>query len=120
MMSDQTPSYLLDKNVIRRLLKGLLLLDKASAEEQLAVALWVKLRQVGCRLYMSTETAHLLAQFATYREVGLIVNSLGVLRAGRYFKRWARRLREHGFAREDAKILSMGTFGTDAEGSSLA
>jgi len=118
-MSGPTPRFLLDKNVIRRLGMGLLLLDKAGPEEQFTVALWLRLRQAGYRLYMSTETAHLLQQFSTYREVGLIQLTLGVLEAGRYFKRWAHRLREHGFTREDAKILSMGTFGTDAGGTIL-
>ena len=36
--------------------------------------------------------------------------------AGRYFKRWARRLRECGFNREDAKVLGLATYGTDAAG----
>jgi hypothetical protein len=42
-----------------------------------------------------------------------------VMQAGRYFKRWTRRLQEHGFTREDAKILGLGTFGTDEAGEIL-
>ena len=34
-------------------------------------------------------------------------------------ERWARRLQETGFTREDAKVLALGTFGTDAEGAVL-
>ncbi len=32
-----------------------------------------------------------------------------------YFKRWARRLRDYGFTREDAAILALGTFSTGNE-----
>ncbi len=39
--------------------------------------------------------------------------------AGKYFKRWARRLRQLGFTREDAKVLSLGTFSTDEAGDIL-
>lgn len=31
----------------------------------------------------------------------------------RYNKRWTRRLREYGFSAEDAKVLSLATFGSD-------
>ncbi|RIK39424.1 MAG: hypothetical protein DCC55_18095 [Chloroflexi bacterium] len=34
-----------------------------------------------------------------------------MLRPARYFKRWARRLRTHGFTSEDAKVLALATFG---------
>ena len=30
----------------------------------------------------------------------------------RYFKRWARRLRDYGFTREDTGVLAIATFGT--------
>jgi len=33
------------------------------------------------------------------------------LHPGRYFKRWACRLRDYGFTREDAKVLALGSFG---------
>jgi hypothetical protein len=107
--------YLLDKNVIRRLIKGLWLGDQAGVEEQLALALWFKLRAAGHALYMSVETAHILERLPAYREIGLVSNTVEVMEAGRYFKRWAHRLREQGFTREDAKVLSLATFGTDAK-----
>lgn len=118
-MSASTPRYLLDKNVIRRLIKGLWLGDRAGVEEQLALALWFKFRTAGHALYMSVETAHILAQLPAYREIGFVSNTIEVLEAGRYFKRWAFRLREQGFTREDAKVLSLATFGTDPEGQIL-
>jgi hypothetical protein len=42
-----------------------------------------------------------------------------VIQVTRYTRRWARRLREYGFTREDAAILSLGTFGTDLVGGIL-
>jgi hypothetical protein len=39
--------------------------------------------------------------------------TLPVFLPARYFKRWARRLRDEGFTREDAKVVALGTFGTD-------
>jgi hypothetical protein len=48
--------------------------------------------------------------------VRLFLNEVLVLRRGHYFQRWARRLREHGFTPEDAKILSYGTFGINPTG----
>jgi hypothetical protein len=35
------------------------------------------------------------------------------LQAGRYLRRWSRRLTEEGFSREDALILSYASFGFD-------
>jgi len=49
----------------------------------------------------------------------MFLKRVEVLYHGRYFKRWARRLREAGFTREDAKVLALGTFGTDTEGTVL-
>src|SRR5437870_2619578 len=41
------------------------------------------------------------------------------LQRGCYTRRWARRLHEHGFTREDAVVLSLGTFGTNLVGDML-
>jgi hypothetical protein len=41
------------------------------------------------------------------------------LESGRYLKRWARRLQEHNFTREDALILALTTYGTTAAGDIL-
>jgi hypothetical protein len=118
-MYELTPRYLLDKNVIRHLINGLRLPERMGAEEQLALAIWVRLRQSGSLLCMSVETSHILQRLPSYREIALVEKTVAVLEAGRYFKRWAHRLREHGFTREDAKVLSLGTFGTDAMGAIL-
>ena len=36
-----------------------------------------------------------------------------VAQSTRYFKRWARRLRDYGFTKEDAEVLALATFGTN-------
>lgn len=86
-MSDLTPRYLLDKNVIRHLINGLRLPERMGAEEQLAFAIWVKLRQSGSLLCMSVETSHILQRLPSYREIALVEKTVAVLEAGRYFKR---------------------------------
>ena len=45
---------------------------------------------------MSVETSHILQRLPSYREIALVEKTVPVLEAGRYFKRWAHRLREHG------------------------
>jgi hypothetical protein len=60
---------------------------------------------------------HILQQFArspAYAStIHFFLNQVEVAVSTRYFRRWARRLREHGFSREDAAILALATFGTD-------
>jgi hypothetical protein len=69
--------------------------------------------------FITIEAFNLLRRFTGQIEVGLFLEMVDVMQAGRYFKRWARRLREYGFTREDAKVLGLGTFGTDDTGSIL-
>ena len=42
-----------------------------------------------------------------------------ILLPGDYWRRWARRLQDVGFTREDARVLSLATFGTDTENTFL-
>jgi hypothetical protein len=44
----------------------------------------------------------------------VILNPVVVLNPGRYLRRWARRLREHGITREDAIIVAYASFGLDS------
>jgi hypothetical protein len=44
-----------------------------------------------------------------------LLTSLTALAPGRYLRRWARRLRDFGFGREDSVILAYGSFGVDAQ-----
>lgn len=106
--------YLLDKNVVRRIVEGLTHPDRLTDEEATAIALWRALRQLKSPMFISAETANIMGRFSTRREIRLFLDTVEVMYAGKYFKRWARRLREHGFTREDAKVLGLTTYGTDA------
>ncbi|RMF32416.1 MAG: hypothetical protein D6759_08450 [Chloroflexi bacterium] len=115
--------YLLDKNVIRRAIGGLVKIGAErtiSAEERESLVFVYQARQVGASLFMTPESFHVLQHIpGCPPEVDLILEAVQVIQPGRYVKRWARRLRKHSFTREDAKVLSLGTFGTDKVGSFL-
>ena len=118
-MSNPRPMCLLDKNIARRIIEGLSHPDALSDEEALVIALWRRLRQVGHRLFISIETVNILRVFSAYQEMQVFLTSVEPMEPTRYFKRWARRLRGYGFTGEDAKVLSLGTFGTDEAGQIL-
>jgi len=116
------PRYLLDKSVIRKALNGLVKIQRgiriaAMESEALAFIYWAQ--QVGAELFMTPESFHVLQRFHTRPEIELFLERIQVLSRSRYYKRWAHRLREYGFTREDAKVLSFGTFSTDEVGSFL-
>lgn len=123
-MSGQT-RLLLDKSVVRRYFEGVSGLARGLAlaeEEQQAVVLVHLARGKGQRLFLPIEAFNLLQahrhQIAP-AEMAMFLKRVEVLYHGRYFKRWARRLREQTFTREDAKVLALGTFGTDEAGQIL-
>jgi hypothetical protein len=64
---------------------------------------------------VTTETSNLIRAKHGESLAQLVLPKLRVLEKGRYFSRWARRLREHSFTYEDAKILSSASFGVDVE-----
>jgi hypothetical protein len=123
-MSDQM-RLLLDKNIVRRYFEGVSALGRGLTlvEEERRVILLVHLaRRKKRRLFISVEVFNLLrahGRQVSPAETLMFLKRGEVLYPGRYFKRWARRLRETGFTREDAKVLALGTFGTDAEGAVL-
>ncbi len=121
-MPSPTPVWLLDKNVVRRAIEGigaLLVAAPLTAEQSLAVRLLRRGKQANIPMRITPETANILSRRSNIREVSLFLNEVEVIQRGRYFKRWARRLREHSFTREDAKILSYGTFGLGPTGTVL-
>ncbi len=118
-MLSPMPTYLLDKNVVRRIVEGLTRPDRLTNEEATAIALWRALRESRTRMFISAEAANIMGRFSTWREVRLFLDTVETMYAGRYFKRWARRLREYGFTREDAKVLGLATYGTEAAGEIL-
>ena len=85
-------------------------------EEQQAVLLVHLARGKEQRLFLPVEAFNLLQahghQIAP-AEALMFLKRVEVLYPRRYFKRWARRLRERTFTREDAKVLALGAFGTD-------
>ncbi|MDH7487056.1 MAG: hypothetical protein QHJ81_12365 [Anaerolineae bacterium] len=108
------PTHLLDKNVARRIVEGLTHPDRLADEEAVALALWRALQGLGNRMFISLETANIMGRFSAWREIRLFLDTVETMYASRYFRRWARRLQEHGFTREDAKVLGLATYGTDA------
>jgi len=123
-MSGQT-HLLLDKNVVRRYFEGVSALARGltlTEEEQQAILVVHLAHRKGQRLFLPVEAFHLLQahrhQIAP-AETLMFLKRVDVLYPGRYFKRWARRLREKTFTREDAKVLALGTFGTDEAGQIL-
>jgi len=119
MMLSPVPTYLLDKNVVRRIIEGLIHPGRFTDEEATAIALWRALRQSKSPMFISAETANIMGWFSTWREIRLFLDTVETMYAGKYFKRWARRLQEYGFNREDAKMLGLATYGTDATGGIL-
>jgi hypothetical protein len=122
MRSNQQPTYLLDKNVIRRAITGIAGAQfgrPLTLEEDDCLSLLHEARKSNLHLFISIEAFNILQRLSKQLEVQVFLASTEILQAGRYFKRWARRLREHGFTREDAKILGLGTFGTDEAGELL-
>ena len=119
MMLSPMPTYLLDKNVVRRVIGGLIHHDRLTDEEATAIALWRALRESRTRMFISAERANIMGRFSTWREIRLFLDTVETMYASKYFKRWARRLREYSFTREDAKALGLATYGTDAAGEIL-
>jgi len=65
--------------------------------------------------YINEQILHLISMPRAFHVAQVLLPRLRVLKAGRYLRRWARRLREEGFGREDAVILSYASFGFDPE-----
>jgi hypothetical protein len=117
---------LLDKNVVRRGVNGLLRLARGQEpppEEEIALVLLQKAAIRECKLLVAQEIVHILVRKednGTTIAVQTFLRRISVLKRTRYFKRWARRLRRMNFTREDAKVLSLATFGTDEAGEILS
>lgn len=117
---------LLDKVTARFAVQGLLKLAEGrdlTEEELFTLDLLARSQPLTNHLFIAPPSANVawsLAQLPRYSGITTYFLSLvDVAQPARYFKRWARRLRDYGFAREDAAILALATFGTDQEGSFL-
>jgi len=113
------PSHLLDKSVARRMIEALHHLNVLSFEEEMVLDLWRQLETEKTRLFVPVAAMNILRRFAHLVEVRTFLAAVEPLGSGRYLRRWAHRLREHGFTREDALILALATFGTDSAGTIL-
>lgn len=110
---------LLDKNVARKFLQALEKKERGiapDASEQSAIqAIDAELAK-GKRLFIVPQTANVLrGYFEGNIKVESFLDRVEVIVSSKYYKRWARRLQAFGFTREDARVLSHATFGTDDE-----
>jgi len=109
-------SCLLDKNVVREALRGLMheTLGRTLPSRQVtSLAVIRVLIAYGRLLYITPELWHLLERPAHLPVARPFLPYLRRLQPGRYLKRWSRRLTEESFSREDALILSYASFGFD-------
>lgn len=107
---------LFDKGFIRRVLEGFArIASKQPLTEEQKSALWLLRRNYGEeQLYMSYKSFHTLThRFGHLEIVQRIFSIVAPLYPTRYTRRWARRLRKLEFGREDALLISMGSFSAD-------
>ena len=102
--------YLLDKSVVRRALKGLV---GGIEHDDVRLSLRLLTTFPAADLFISIQTLHILSHIVKVPQAQLIVHKTSVLYPVKYTARWARRLRQAGFGREDAYLLALATFGTD-------
>jgi hypothetical protein len=110
---------LLDKVVARRILEGLLKLAEGrdlTEEELWAIDLLWRAKGQDIRLFVTGGTVNILRRLASLPRYAAVVAAfmgrIEEVQPTRYFQRWARRLREFGFTREDAHVLALASFGT--------
>ena len=111
---------LLDKVTARYIIQGLLKLAEkrdVSREELAALDLFSLAHPQEIRFFIVPQTAHVLERLAQLPHftaiIQLFLERVEVFAPVRYFKRWARRLRDYGFTKEDAAVLALATFGTN-------
>ncbi|MCB0061302.1 MAG: hypothetical protein KDE19_04285, partial [Caldilineaceae bacterium] len=89
--------------------------------ELIALALFVRATTPTDSLYIAPPTANVLQHLVRYPHyaplIQLFLKRVEVIEPTRYVKRWARRLRDYGFTREDGAMLALGSFATNSEGS---
>jgi hypothetical protein len=107
---------LFDKGFIRRVLEGFTRIARKQplTPEQKSVLEFLRKYHGEEQLYMSYKSFHTLThRFGHLEIVQRIFSIIAPLYPTRYARRWARRLRKLGFGREDALLISMGSFSTD-------
>ena len=117
---------LLDKVTARHIMEGMLKLVEGrtvTSTELFALYFYQRGRSDGITLFILPQTHNLLKRLEHLSRYVLLIRhflaSTQVAQPARYFKRWARRLREYGFTKEDAEVLALATFGTTLNGDVL-
>lgn len=117
---------LLDKVTARYIMQGLLKLAEErtlTREEIFSLDFFTRASSADLQLFIVPPTAQVLqkiTQFPRYTPlIEVFLHRVEILVPARYFRRWARRLRDYNFSREDAAILALATFGTNAAGDFL-
>jgi hypothetical protein len=111
---------LLDKVTARRILEGLLKLAEGrdlTEVELFALDLYQHGRTEEVKLFVVPASELILQRLDSLSRYSAIIHlfrqSIEVAFPTRYFKRWARRLRDYGFTKEDAAVLALASFGTN-------
>ena len=117
---------LLDKVTARHIVSGLVKISEGRTPtdaESFALDLYNRASHSGIALFILPQTERVLRHLERLPHyaplIRLFRNQTQVTFPTRYFKRWARRLRNCGFTREDAGVLAIGTFGTTSDGNVL-
>ena len=110
---------LLDKVTARHIMEGMLKLVEGrtvTSTELFALYFYQRACSGGITLFILPQTHNLLKRLEHLSRYLVIIQrfleATQVLYPAQYFKRWARRLREYGFTKEDAEVLALATFGT--------
>jgi hypothetical protein len=111
-------SVLLDKGTVREALRAVVRSEMGLTlppRQQTAYTAIQALLADGTRLYITPQLLHILQRPANLPIARVLLPELSPLIAGRYLRRWARRLREAGISREDALVVSYASFGVDEQ-----
>lgn len=116
----------LDKVTARHIMEGMLKLVEertVTSTELFALYFYQGARSGKIALFILPQTHNLLKRLEHLPRYVVIIQhfleATQVLYPTQYFKRWARRLREYGFTKEDAEVLALATFGTTSSGDIL-
>lgn len=112
---------LLDKGIARSIYEFQARLGKGDAPTPTQIETmkaWIRIARFTGQVYITQQSANVL-QLRQPKYANEILNNTEMLRKGRYLRRWARRLRDYVFTREDAVIIAYASFGVDLASGNL-
>ena len=116
----------LDKVTARHIMEGMLKLGEGrsmTSADIFALYFYQRAHSNNITLFILPQTYNLLKRLNHLSRYVVIIRrflaATQVSYPARYFKRWARRLQEYGFTKEDAEVLALATFGTTSSGDIL-